>query len=781
MRGGSPRRVIPSSGLFFSRVGGGPKLVIPTPAFGAASRRLNYNLSMQKPPPDTQRSSIEGIVQRVTYANEDNGWAVVRFRSAEGRDFTAVGPMFGIAVGDRLRLSGTWIDHPKFGEQLKIDSFLEILPSTLDGLRAFLASGRVRGVGPAIADRLIDTFGLEVLDIIEHQPDRLLEIHGIGPATVEKISASWAKNRGIQRIMVFLAGHGIPPGIAVRLHRRYGESALAVIRENPYRLAEEVYGVGFLTADRIAQKLGIASDAPERLAAGLLHALSQAALEGHLFLPLEDLIVQARGLLSEPDIDLQGIVDALRRSGHVVVRPREGASEAVFTIRLDRAEATLAAGVSRLVGSKVRSGETIDARKQVKWFSDAIDLVLAKEQERSLVTAIERPVTIVTGGPGTGKTTLVRGLVKILGRCGLKILLAAPTGRAAKRLEEASGKEAKTLHRLLEFNPVERVWARNAEHPLEADCVVVDEVSMLDVELGARLVEAVPSGCRLVLVGDADQLPSVGPGDVLADLITSGRVDVIRLQRIYRQGEGSLIAENAHRVNRGQMPVYGPQGTMSDFYFAVRSDAAEAATTAIEMAAERIPKRFGLDPLSDIQVLAPMHRGEAGVARLNERLQEILAPPGGPEITVGSRVFRDGDKVMQLRNNYELDVFNGDVGRIVSLDVEERELTVDFSGRAIVYQSDDLEDLNVAYACTIHKAQGSEYPAVVVVLHDQHHLMLQRNLLYTAVTRGRRLVVLVGSKRALGRAVRTESVRQRNTMLATRVRRMVHQELKAGP
>ncbi len=732
--------------------------------------RLHYNLSMQKAPPDTQQSSIEAVVERITYSNEENGYSVVRFRSVEDRGFTAVGTMLGIAVGDRLRLSGNWAEHPKFGEQFKVESFLEILPSTLDGLRVFLGSGRVRGVGPVTAELLINTFGLEVLDIIEHQSNRLLEIHGIGPATIEKISASWAKNRGIQRIMVFLAGHGIPPGIAVRLHRRYGESALAVIRENPYRLAEEVYGVGFLTADRIAQKLGMASDAPERLAAGLLHALAQAAIGGNLFLPREALISAAQALLNQPEVDLEGIIEALRRSGHVVVRLREGESEAVFATRLDRAEETLAVGITRLLASEVGFRETLSAGRLVKWFSDTTNIDLAKEQERSLVTAIECPVTIVTGGPGTGKTTLVKGLVKILGRCGLKVLLAAPTGRAAKRLEEASGKEAKTLHRLLEFNPVERAWGRNAENQLEADCVVVDEVSMLDVELGARLVEAVPSGCRLVLVGDADQLPSVGPGDVLADLIKSGVVEVIRLHRIFRQGEGSLIAENAHRINRGQMPVYGSPNLLADFYFAVRSDVGEAATTAVEMAAERIPRRFDLDPLTDIQVLAPMHRGEAGVSRLNERLQEILAPPGGPEVTVGSRVFRDGDKVMQLRNNYELDVFNGDVGRIVGLDVEERELTVDFSGRAIVYQSDDLEDLNVAYACTIHKAQGSEYPAVVVVLHDQHHLMLQRNLLYTAVTRGRRLVVLVGSKRALSRAVRTESVRQRNTMLATRVR-----------
>ncbi len=723
---------------------------------------------------DPKPSSIEGVVRRISYSNEENGFAVVRFLSAKGREFTAVGSMFGIAVGDRLRLSGTWTDHPKFGEQLNIASVLEILPSTLDGLRHFLGSGRVKGIGPAIADRIIDAFGLECLDVIEHQPKRLLAIHGIGPATLEKVRLSWAKNRGIQRIMVFLAGHGIAPGIAVRLHRRYGESALAVIRENPYRLAEEVFGVGFLTADRIAHKLGIASDAPERLAAGLLHALSQAALGGHLFLPVEDLVDQARTLLAEPQVQLQGIIDALRRSGHVVVRARDGGmGDAVFSSRLDRAEETLGAGVARLVGSKLASGKGIDAARQVKWFSDASDLVLDEEQQKSLLTAIERPLTIVTGGPGTGKTTLVRGLVKIFGRCGLKILLAAPTGRAAKRLEEASGKGAKTLHRMLEYNPVERAWGRNAENQLEADCVVVDEVSMLDVELGARLVEALPSGCRLVLVGDSDQLPSVGPGDVLADLIASDKVDVIRLCRIYRQGEGSLIAENAHRINRGQMPTYGAPDRLSDFYFAVRSDPVEAAKTAVEMAAERIPKRFGLDPLSDIQVLAPMHRGEAGVSRLNERLQEILAPPSGSEVTVGSRVFRLGDKVMQLRNNYELEVFNGDVGRVVSLEIEDRELAVDFSGRTIVYQSEDLEDLTVAYACTIHKAQGSEYPAVVVVLHDQHHVMLQRNLLYTAVTRGRRLVVLVGSKRALSRAVRTESVRLRNTMLASRVRRKV--------
>ncbi len=724
---------------------------------------------MNEPSHELSRTAIEGVVERISYSNEETGFAVVRMISSKGRPFTAVGPMFGISVGDRLRLNGTWTEHPKFGRQLNVESFLEILPSTLEGLRVFLASGRIKGVGSAIADRLIAAFGLECLDVIEHHPERLLEVHGIGPAKLEKIKASWARNRGIQRIMVFLAGHGIAPGIAVRLHKRYGDRALAVVRENPYRLADEVWGVGFLTADRIARKLGISREAPERLAAGLLYALTTASRAGHLFLPRGELVSEAATLLELPDEDFSGILEELQRSERVVVRPRDDGDDAVFSARLDRAEAALAAGIARLLASEVRRApDTVSAL--IRSYEAAAGITLAGEQRRALETAVERPVAVITGGPGTGKTTLVRGLVRILHREDSPLLLAAPTGRAAKRLEEAAGREARTIHRLLEFNPIERSWGRNAENPLDAACIVVDEVSMLDVELGARLVEAVPSGCRLVLVGDADQLPSVGPGDVLADLIVSGEVEVIRLDRIFRQGEGSLIAENAHRINRGLMPVYAQTDRLSDFYFAVRPDVGEAATTAVEMASVRIPERFGFDPLTEIQVLAPMHRGELGIARLNERLQEVLTPPGGPEVRLGTRVFRVGDKVMQLRNNYELDVFNGDVGRIVSIDPEERELVVEYQGREVVYSSDDLEDLTIGYACTIHKAQGSEYAAVVVVLHDQHHLMLQRNLLYTAVTRGRRLVVLVGSRRALARAVRTESVRRRNTMLARRLR-----------
>jgi exodeoxyribonuclease V alpha subunit len=717
--------------------------------------------------PDQPRS-IDATVARVLYASSDSGWSAVRCRTEHGASFTAVGTLLGVQPSDELRLTGRWVQHPRFGEQFEVQSYVHVAPSTLDGIRRFLASGRVRGIGPTIAERIVEAFGMETLEVIETDPERLLEVHGIGATTLKRIKDSWHKHRGIQQIMVFLTGHGVSPGVAVKAHARYGASALEKVRSNPYRLAEEVFGVGFRTADRIAHQLGIPEDAPERLEAGLLYVLLEATSDGHVFLPRGEAIEAAAELLSVETQDLEPAIDRLAQREQVVVRDRPPSEPAVYPKRLEWAERTVAHQLRDTVATP-SAAPSIDVARALEWYQARAGIQLAPRQREALVAALTDQVVVITGGPGTGKTTLIRGVIKILGHKEQRVLLAAPTGRAAKRLQEATGADARTIHRLLEFQPKSRTFGRNANNPLEADVVVIDEASMLDVELAAHLVLAVPPRCRLVLVGDADQLPSVGPGNVLADLISSRAVGTVRLHEIFRQAERSLIVVNAHRINRGEMPYSEAKDEEADFFFVHRDDPVEAADLAIDFSTRRIPSKFRLDPVDDIQVLAPMHRGELGVARLNERLQALLTP-AGPELTVGARQFRLGDKVMQLRNNYELDIFNGDIGRITGVDTEERELVVSFDGRPVILESADLDDLVPAYACTIHKAQGSEYPAVVVLLHHSHHIMLQRNLLYTAVTRGRRLVVIVGSRRALGRAVHNATVRQRYTLLADRLR-----------
>ena len=716
-------------------------------------------------------TAVEGRVVHFLFSDEESGFCVARLAAPDGARFTAVGILLGIRVGDELRLAGRWVDHPRFGEQLQVDSFVTSDPKTLHGMRKFLGSGRIRGLGPTMAARIVDAFGLDTLEVLDNHPKRLLQVKGIGRSTLEKIRAAWQEQRGLQRVMVFLGGHGVGPGIALRVHRRFGASAVDAVRDNPYRLAEEVSGVGFLTADRIARSLGVEADDPQRISAGLLYALERAGDDGHVFLPRSRLVATAAGLLEVAEETLGPVVDGLGRRESVVLRPRSPDGEddpAVYLPWMERAERTVARRIRDLLAVPA-GGPEVHVARALRWFEGRTGLSLAASQRRALEQGLTAKVVVVTGGPGTGKTTLVRGLTDILAAKDAQVLLAAPTGRAAKRLAEATGQESRTVHRLLEFNPGTRTFTRCREHPLEADLVVVDESSMLDVELAASLLDAVPPAARLVLVGDADQLPSVGPGNVLADLIASGAAPVVRLDEVFRQAARSLIVRNAHRVNRGEMPLL-PQGDdLHDFYVIDRDDPNEAADLVVDLAARRIPARFGLDPITDLQVIAPMHRGELGVASLNERLQTVLTPAGA-ELSFGARSFRVGDKVMQVRNNYDLDLFNGDIGRVVSIDREERELVAVFDGRSVLIPHDALDDLVVAYACTIHKAQGSEYPAVVIALHHQHHLMLQRNLLYTAITRGRRLVVVVGSRRALRRAVRNATVHRRHTLLADRLR-----------
>ena len=710
--------------------------------------------------------TVTGTVSRILYSSDESGWCAIRLTNDERGSFAATGPLLGVREGDELRLTGKWIDHKRFGEQFETASYVQVAPSTLEGIRKFLGTGRIKGIGPTMAGRIVATVGLATLDILDHDPRRLIEIHGIGKATLDKVVASWEKHRGIQQIMVFLTGHGIAPGVAVKAYGKYGAAAVDVVRDNPYRLADEVFGVGFRTADRIAQRIGTAPDSPNRLRAGLLFTLSEASVEGHVFLPQSKLLEDAATLLEVDGTLLGPALTEIEQRELAVVVHRPTDEPAVFVPRLEAAETSVATDLLE----RLRSPGTpsFDVKRALTWYQQRASIELGKQQRHALAAALSGRLLVVTGGPGTGKTTLVQGLTEILAARESKVLLAAPTGRAAKRLAQATGRPAKTIHRLLEFNPREGGFNRDRKRPLEADMVVVDEVSMLDITLAAHLLEAIPFNCHLVLVGDADQLPSVGPGNVLHDLIASGVVPLVRLDHIFRQAEQSRIVVNAHRINSGSMPVTDGNDPDSDFFFVVRDDPAEAADLAVDLASRRIPRRYNLDPVDDIQVLTPMHRGELGVRRLNERLQAELTPPG-PELTYGNRRFRVGDKIMQIRNNYELEIFNGDIGRIEHFDEEESELEVRIDGREVRIPHDDLDDLVPAYACTIHKAQGSEYPAVIIVLHHQHHVMLQRNLLYTAVTRGRKLVVIIGSRRALGRAVSNATQRRRFTLLADRL------------
>ena len=611
---------------------------------------------------------------------------------------------------------------------------------------------------------------------------------GIGPKRRAQIRRAWIDQREIKDLMVFLQSHGVLTHHAVKIYKTYGAEALGVVRENPYRLAEEVYGIGFKSADQIAAALGVPKDSPHRARAGLLHVLGRGADQGHVFLPRARLLEDAGALLALDSEPLAAALDELVRSGDVVAEADPSRSDAaagadegpaIYLKPLHVAESGLAARL-RALAVEPSTAVPIDADRALAWFEGRERVELAGQQREAIRRGLTAKALVITGGPGTGKTTLVRGLVRILTVKGQRVLLAAPTGRAAKRLAEATGAEAKTVHRLLEYNPKSRAFERGPERPLAADLVVLDEASMLDVTLAYHLAKAIPVGARLVLVGDVDQLPSVGPGKVLTDLIGSGVVDVVRLTEIFRQAEKSLIVVNAHRVNAGEMPLLGagdeaeartePGG--ADFFFIERRDPEEVLATLVHLVCERIPGGFGLDPVEDVQVLTPMNRGPLGSENLNAVLRARLNPaaPGAREVARAGRSFRVGDKVMQVRNNYELEVFNGDLGRVVGLDEEEQQLAVSFDGRTVRHDFANLDELVLAYACSIHKAQGSEYPCVVAPLHTQHYVMLQRNLLYTALTRAQRLVVLVGERRALAVAVRNRRTRDRFTLLAERLR-----------
>lgn len=737
--------------------------------------------------------SLHGIVERITFHNEENGFCVLKVKARGHKEvITVVGNIINIGNGENIAATGTWQRDKNYGMQFKAETLQTVVPTTIDGIEKYLGSGMVKGIGPHFAKKLVKKFGDEVLFIIENEPKRLREVGGIGDKRIAMITEAWSEQKIIREIMVFLQSFGIGTARAVRIYKTYGEDAIAKVRENPYRLARDIYGIGFKTADILAQQLGIAKDSLIRARAGVLFTLQEMSSEGHCAAPFELLRQKAAALLEIPEkIIVEGINAELAAKNLIVEELKNAAAEnfiiaaqntgaldvdikytsiqAIALAALHQAEVAVAHNLLRIKQGEIPWGK-IDAKKALPWVETKTSLELSNTQKQAVELALQTKVMIITGGPGVGKTTVVNSFLKIVKAKNIRIALCAPTGRAAKRLAETTGMLAKTIHRQLRYDPIARTFVFRRDNPLMTDLVVVDEASMIDINLMENLLEAIPNNAALLIIGDTDQLPSVGPGSILHDLIKSKAIPVIALTEIFRQAQDSKIITNAHRINAGEMPIYDQlTATRTDFFIIPAQTPEEIQAKVLQVVTERIPKKFGFDPLRDIQVLSPMNRGGLGSKALNAVLQEKLNPKNTPRISRFGWVFAPGDKVIQNVNNYDKDVFNGDIGSIEQIDLEANNLVINFDGNLVEYGFNELDEISLAYAISIHKSQGSEYPVVVIPIAMQHYMMLARNLLYTGVTRGKKLVIIVGQDKAIAMAVNNAKTRQRLTNLAARM------------
>ena len=721
-------------------------------------------------------TQLQGQIERITYVNQENGFTIAKMRVRGRRQLaTVVGNLASPTPGEVLSMRGEWVKHPRFGEQFKVSHFESQAPSSIYGIQKYLGSGLIRGIGPVMAQRIVEKFGKDTLDMIENKPEKLFQVPGVGEKRIEMIKVAWDEQRDIREVMLFLQSQGVSSGYATKIFKQYGSQSVTVVQENPYRLALDIFGIGFIIADSIAEKLGFSKDSELRAEAGILYVLNKLTEDGHIFYPYESLLEKCQSILdSNRKVIVKAFASVVEEKRIVIedinqegtgLKPNQ---KEVYPANLHHCEVGIAHNL-RVLTSTAKSIRKIDIRKAIDWVQEQLAITLAGRQIQAVSSALEDKVMVITGGPGTGKTTIINAILKIFEKLPVHILLAAPTGRAAKRMREATGHQAKTIHRMLKYSVQKGGFQKNENNPLKCDLLIVDEASMIDSVLMHHILKAVPPQATFVMVGDINQLPSVGPGNVLKDIIASGAVPVVELTEIFRQAQESSIVVNAHRINRGLLPKLEPAvQQLEDFYLLEQEDPEEVLRIVLELIKERIPKRFGLDSLNDIQVLTPMHRGTVGSENLNLELQNALNPrPDG--ITRGGRSFRVNDKVMQTKNNYEKGIFNGDIGRITRINPESQQTHIYFDNREVVCEYSELDEIVLAYAISVHKSQGSEYPAVVIPILMQHYLLLQRNLIYTAITRAKTLVVMVGTKKALSTGIKNDKTRKRYTSLQRRL------------